>query len=83
MDVPLQIQPEMIGATRESAVRLLQYLQPALLQIQPFEHCSLVSPRRFDARFPFGIRCWDRSQRVVTQTFHQSVCGKPAIGLLT
>jgi hypothetical protein len=50
--VPLQIQPEVIGATRESAVCLLQNIQPALLQVQAFEHGPLVSPGRFDARFP-------------------------------
>ena len=82
MDIPLQIQPEVISATREGAVRLLQYLQPALLQVQPFKHGPLVSPRWFDTCFPFGIRCRDRSQRVMAQAFHQPVCGKPAIWLL-
>ncbi|MNN08224.1 hypothetical protein D3C81_1210740 [compost metagenome] len=83
MDIPLQIQPEVIGATREGTVRLLQYLQPALLQVQAFEHGPLVSTRRFDARISFGIRSRNSAQRVMTQAFHQPVGGKPAIRLLT
>ncbi|MNR10621.1 hypothetical protein D3C85_1268810 [compost metagenome] len=83
MDIPLQIQPEVIGATGEGAVRLLQYLQPALLQVQSFEHRPLVSTRWFDACFPFGIRCRNSTQRVMAQAFHQTVCGQPAIGLFT
>ena len=83
MRVPLQIQPEMVSATREGAVRLLQNFKPALLQVQPFKHGTLICPGRFDASLTLCIRCRYRAQGVMTQAFHQTVSSKPAIRLFT
>ena len=49
MQIPLHIQPQMVGPAGQQAVRFLHQLPPALLQIQAFQKRPLVRFRRLNA----------------------------------
>ncbi|MNI90503.1 hypothetical protein D3C73_1480310 [compost metagenome] len=83
MEIPLQIQPEVVDAFGIHLLDLINQLAPALLQVQALELSAILAARRRQAGNPLGSLRRHLMHGVPAQTLHQPMRRQPPFWLIT